>query len=622
MITSCSSRCRTLRAIALTIASCTCFAIVFIASAHADETASINIDRAYATTDWSAPASGVRLRVALDSTTIYTQPVTISLSLEALPTQTSAPVIIADDSAQIKLRLTDAASGDTHIVVQTLSGHTDDNIVLEEGAAWDSLISFRVDCDTRIVDFDRYNRDTVIFDNISLPVSVHESLPVGKYLAQVELYVPETESRGWHGLLVSPLFPVVVLPTDPEPHAQTFLFPRQYRFERGPIAVVDSVAMDTVSIIPSPNHYLTYHITSDIGEFVAPGLPVSPAVLLNTDVPLPHGVYPLLMRPKSRPVFVEGKLNLLLHYEVFENKVLQGCNCFRTLRDPQRVLWERDIEISITREQYDSLLIPEWEVYDYHTVIVPTRLERNLDDSLRFSTRTAHLREFRIPRGYRLSTVITFDSDAAIWQNHPPQTPLTDVPHKGTFDTLHIDIFAYRPLSDDSSRVHPITDTIHLWSGYASSVDRCSSTGVTESFYLKPAQLRPIRSLYIPGCLRMSDDLVLTACDTGLIEIALPRTPGTALVASVTVGENCWAMLPPDLAGVKLNPTSGSFIGDTLVCKFSLYECRVESTSSYCHDALYSRVYKIPLGPKLHRKLWELMQKQPVYLRSGTQLYR
>ena len=613
-----SQHCRPLETIAIVIVICACIVAGTLAPVHADEPAFRSIGTTRSTTSWSAPVSGVKLRVAFDSVTLYTDPVMINLSLESYSSTSSSPVIIAADNSKLRLRLTDAASGDSHTVTQMLFGHAGDSIVLKEGVSWDSLVSFKVDCDFRIVDFSQSNRDSVFLYAESPLVPVHESLPVGRYLAQIELYVPETNSDGWHGLLVSPVFPVLVQPTDPTLRAQTFLFPRRYRFERGPIAIADTAAMDTVSIVPSPNRYLTYYISSNIGQFAAPGQPVSPTVLLNNDVPLPRGEYSLLVRPKSRAVFVEGRLDLRLHCEVYENDVYQGCPCYCSLRNPKHVLWERDVDINITREEYDSLLIPEWELYDYHTLIVPTLLECDLDDTIRFSTLTAHLREVRIPKGYCLCTAITFDTHATIWQDHPPQTPLTVMPPARSFDTLRIDIYARNQSSVNATAQGILTDTIRVWSGYALSLVRCSSVDVTETFYLRPEQSRPIRSLYIPGYLLMSDDLVLTACDTGLIEVALPRTPATAVVASVTIGDNCWTVLPPDLAGVRLNSTSGSFIGDTLVCKFDLYECRVESTAFGGHSSLYSRMYKVPLDRKLHRKLWELMQKQPVKYPHGS----
>jgi hypothetical protein len=269
---------------------------------------------------------------------------------------------------------------------------------------------------------------------------------------------------------------------------------------------------------------------------------------------------------------------------------------------------------------FDSLTISDSEVYDYHTIIVPSNLRHDSEDSLRFEAKGGVLREVRCPRGYHINSKVTVGSDSVIWANGPDPFPVLPLPS----DTANSGItFRFEKYACDPTVANPadvgVWNSVLLWSGRSEVKGTAREFEVTEEYSQPEPETWPMRTHFVPGCLQMTDDLELIRVPTDSIEITLIRSPGAVLLAAITSGSVCTTQLPPDLEGISVALTSASLWGDTLTCRLDLYERPVGSTVFGSYETLWSRQYKVPLTKSQAKKLRKHIQKQePSMFHRGT----
>jgi hypothetical protein len=581
-------------------------------------------------TEWSSPVNELSVRVQYTPTVEYADPIDVKVELcqkSSLPHVFLPGDHAALNELRLTLRLIDLHTGTEHEYLPsdqaTCLGEpsvTDEAVWSRSDSSWSGCFRFKVDCDPRVVNLDRYNRDSTYFWREAREVVVHESLPLGTYAARLEIFGPQPARGGWHGLLTSAPFTLTIEGQDAGKQERSFVFPRGLRLVKGPVVNWEPDDVDTVRIETSPHHFLEFRITSDYGDLRAPGLPEAPAILLNRDLPWQFAQSPLSLKPKKRIVFVDGTIDMSWHFELVESVLAPGKNRCCTVSDRHSRLWEADLSIGITKSLFDSLTVTESEVYDYHTIIVPSSLRHDPEDNLRFEAKGAVLREARCPRGYHINSKVTVGSDSVIWTNGPDLFPVLPFPSGTTNSsiTFRFEIYACDPSIADPADLDS-WNSVLLWSGRSEVKGTAREFVFTEEYSQPEPETWPMRTHHVPGSLQMTDDMELIRAPTDSIEITLIRSPGTALLAAITSGNVCSTQLPPDLEGVTVELTSASLWGDTLTCRLDLYERPVGSTVFGSYETLWSHQYKVPLTKNQAKKLRKHIEKQePSMFPRGT----
>ncbi|RME21494.1 MAG: hypothetical protein D6800_12025, partial [Candidatus Zixiibacteriota bacterium] len=326
------------------------------------------------TTAWSTPSGNLRLRAMYSRTVPYGNPVRVEIQIGLASTLgTSVPdsVLFPVDTALLSLLLTDMATGrqvqlqpTSPLAFHKRTDSTRQIVVLRDSTNWTKILTFRVDCDTSTASLSRNNRDSVYTWQRPRVFTVHPSLAAGRYTLYLELMAPSSGEDLWSGFVNSPQFVIAVVDSVDALRQRMFTFPRRLRLREGPYVGWDEEDIDTVTVMTYRHRYLEYRIESAWGDYRTLGLPECPVIVLNRILPTSFVPGLLRLRPRKRIVFVDGRCDLSFHFVLYERERLPGqyCPSFPTSK-PQRI-WERNLSLTITRNEYDSLRETTEDLYD------------------------------------------------------------------------------------------------------------------------------------------------------------------------------------------------------------------------------------------------------------------
>ncbi len=560
------------------------------------------------TTSWSRPMEGLSLRIIYHPIVRYGDSITIEYEIRYTDEEIESPVSLNEsgfDSLQCRLRLTDKTVNAeyvfnaSNIISDSVKHGNERSANIVKGRC-----VFKVEKDIRGGKLRKRRRNPFYTWKTPRADTSTKSLPVGDYDVQLELFLTGRDSTSGNKLVISNPFEIEISHEDGINTERTFLFPKALRVSRGPLIDWDRDDMDTVTLTIDPGYDLQFQCLSVYGDLSAPGLPEFPVVLLNRDIPAGFIHPQLLLKPKKRPVFVDGKATLDFRF------ILMSCfsanGRVRGYR-PSEKIWEKEMSVDISEEEYDSLYIPETELYDYRTLIVPKVLRIGVDDSLRFEGADAGLIEVRYPRHEHISSRICIGGNNILLRRRLPESPLMKLPEVGPNSVIPIKIEIFCGEPDTCAVCDGDTlDAGLLWSGEGEITNFGHEFEITETFVCEIPEKWPLRTYYIPRELLFNENSELIPDTSNSIRITIIREPGTALLARIATGNDRISSLPPDFKGGPIRLNSGSLQGDTLRCRFELYESPVGQTDYGGHEPFWTRNYLIPLTKKQVKHVREL----------------
>ncbi len=578
-------------------------------------------------TAWTDPVGNLAVRVLYTPEVEFTEPIEIGLQLRTDNGQQSGTAgadSLMLDGAEVVLQVVNMQTFLGERYRQSISaihllsaGGIGADAMRDNSEVWSEPLAFEVDQGWAVIDLSKYNRNTGYIWNEPRTKTLRESLPSGTYAARLDLVRARSETGGWHGLITSPSFTIRVSPTKPEQEFKIFLFPHEFRFTEGPIVDWAPDAVDTVAVETNPYGWLDYRIKSSFGDIRSVGLPECPIILLRRDLPRALAQSKLSLKPgdrRNRIVFVDGRLELHFSFELIELSIAPQRDCYIACSDRAEMLWSMTLDTVMTKAQFDSLTLQEQDVYEYHTIIVPTALRFGHDDNLLFDNYDAELREVRFPKGWLMETELKVGYQESVRIDRPPSSPMVLAEHplpNGTIP-LVIKVYAVRP-GQSVANGRDSLDYLLLWSGSSTINNKDREFEVIEELSQPAPEIWSFRSCYLPGRLLMTDSLYLISDYTDSIEVSINRRPETALLAAVISGSERFTNLPPYLAGAAIKVKYPSLEGDTMTCSIDLYERPEGSGIMGSYDRLWSRTYRIPLTAEQAETFRELLRTKPEY---------
>lgn len=587
------------------------------------------------TTDWGPESNGLQLRVTSGKTYNYLDAISLSLRIRAVDGSNVTSIFGRDGNMggpYVKLRLVDLETGlsrDFDTVATLSSPYKEGDTVSTNHSELNLDVTYHVAGvpDKINPEYEAYHRDNrkslfewkTAWDSASTrpPIS---GLPAGRYSARVEILIAPGEEDSWHGLLISPQFDLAVSDNTAKPDTVSFVFPRRLALQRGPILCSDTSSFDTISVVIAPHYVTSYTIAGNVSMAYLPGLPCPPAILFGPDELRPYvpasGV--TLQLPEG-PVFEDGEAIMRFKYELSQLFYTPGKRHRRARAQlREEVLWTGSIETIITRSEYESMKVPELELYDHHTLLIPHKVYLREGRTVEFDKDSLLPLGVQVSKGSGFLTTVTKENQIVHRYSGLPVSPLVELPGRIASNSrvsINVSIYEQAPTSDLT-----LADTLReddkVWSG------DFILTNVGDAFEIALEEKReaPVIPLYrryeIPRSLILTDGLEVYGDTTNPIIVELEKLPDDVVLGYLqcrserTDCDEFNELIPTDFRGALASLRFPTIDKDSITCELSLYNARRRDGgfwfsvgSSLGCPKLWKKTYRIPVTEKQAKKI-------------------
>lgn len=584
-------------------------------------------DSVTALTEWSAPIDGFRFRVHYSPTLTFTDPINLILELRGDSAILQNVLAQHDEDPRrlsARLLMTSLSNGYTSElnvpVYRRCPLNSNDTIMPawhHDDSTWTCNANFMVAHKPREVVPKSFKRHTIYYWDSLRSQLIHESLPIDKYHCHIEFLAKPREDLTWSGMLISKSFNIEIESAPEDLVTRTFVFPTKWHLDKGPVLAWDNDALDTVSVAVCSKYFLEYSIRSQWGNPVVAGLPEPPALPLNPNLPPTFSDLSLVFEPTKRLVFEDSILAVDFEFNFKQLMPYSGVDCWYHMAHRQELLWQGSFADTIRLAEFDSLVLSENDLYDFHTVILPAALNQCVDDALLMEFSDSLLREFRIPKGYSIEYKVQLSGDHDAWIASPNPTsfhPMRRGSHMIPASTVFPDTitFSYYAVKSGVRDPDGFTATNHvlLWSGIALTPDSLAEHQVTETYSQTIPEPWRMHTYYEPREFRLTKDMQIVPVQGDSIEVAMFRRPGTALIAEFSIHDGTTEDLPSDLWHEEIEVAYASAWPDSsLHCALRLVEIPLDGSDIDERTVLWTHYYKMKLTRKQARKLRKLNQK-------------
>jgi len=428
--------------------------------------------------------------------------------------------------------------------------------------------------------------------------AIYQVIAIGDYITQVELFMPETDSGNWHGLLLSPQFDLHITGSEDFVDKQSFTFPNRLKLSQGPMITFDENDMDTSTYNIREDAYRSFSLSGGIGEVIAYCPPKFPDIYLNnglTSTNTNECIINAFMQDKV--IFENGRYTFKLSASFFESSNYINSSCGRGYRG----FWRRSLFLDIEKSAYDSLFIPLSEIYDFSTAIVPARININNGQLSFDGMDSIGYRELRAPKGSRLFTELRFDSTKDITINglyNFYEDMYLDNDSNLFPQVIFISIF-----TEDSTK-----KTNTLWEGEYVNSNQSPEYILQNENYSKYPEALDFIQIFMPSGIKINEALEISADYSDSIILEFYKKPDAIILANIGGDGDRSKMVSTSLDGVIFTPVTPHVLNGSMY-RFTIELYSIPYDENHVQRRMGTKIWEKDYDLKLSKKTAKKMQK-------------
>ena len=573
-------------------------------------------------TGWSRPDSGLLMRLRYPEAVSYIQPLEMYIDFIA-----DSGVTIPDTAllrklltpSSVTLRMTNSMTGDLFEmpadefeINRVAAADNNGNLNGVTIRAWFSL-SGTVDQPYRIVD----NHPWV--SKYNFVWSKHESrefplLTEGTYLGYVQVRIAEKNPVVPGRLFVANWFDLDIIGRDSVTREMTFRYPKKIKLGPGPCVTWDDDDLEEFTVTTHIDRYLEFSLRVDNCDFVQEGVPVFPCFNFGGRACLCDSLTELRFDLPERPAFVNGQWSITFNASLEERSLFRRDRCW--VPGKCDTLWQREMTLTVDAGDYYAAVIPESELYDYQTVLIPDTIRIIEGGLIGYDPGDVSALEVRLQPGEKIYTEISLAGERIARKEGGPVPPLADISGKiASFEhpPLTVRVLKTRDSALNRFCFENPEDTVDIWRGEYELNIADNRFGIkNQEKYDQPPTFRRRRFL-IPDSLYLNDDLEL-AFDSNFTLVELEKRDSAVVLIHLKAWESK-SFFPSEFPNPIFMTIPGRkcFYPDELVCVLNLFEV-VPHADGYGYEvvkSLWTKAYHIDLSEKQCRTFNKILPKYP-----------
>ncbi|UCG63100.1 MAG: hypothetical protein JSV52_07400 [Candidatus Zixiibacteriota bacterium] len=332
---------------------------------------------------------------------------------------------------------------------------------------------------------------------------------------KLDLFVPAFDSSAWNGFVSSPLFDLTLIPKHSEIETLTVVFPRECRLLPGPRLGCDTLSMDSVKI--------AYHK----GLCVSGSYTPDDMVITDRWFSLPWNI-----------VFEDGRMSTWHKFNIYESTDCPQ-HAWELEGKVFRILWEREYQFTLIKEQMDSLTIPEREQFSYHTYLMPRQIRVTDKGEVVADESNPIPIECKMKREYEVGYWVSIDSEFVESFYHAPRSPLYQLPRLPTCESpvdFGIALFQFRRDLIGTDKMDSPPRITRLWAANALLSTTAASVEMEQSKDLRLPRQTVWRQCRMPRRLRINSDWQVVADMSDPIMVDFKESEGYLPLVRLQVG--------------------------------------------------------------------------------------